>query len=344
MTPDDRAAAGLVHAVAVLVRRPPPAERDAGGRIRSDGPELLAVRRPADDLDLPDAWGLPAATPRAGESWWEAVRRAGRDKLGVELGGLRLLREGRAQRPGRTLHMRLFGAGIEAGTPSAPQAVDGVTQYAEWAWAAPSRLEEAAGRGSLCSRLCMAWLAEASGDAGSGGVGPSVRDGGAGEDDPLAGVAEPDRVEGVVVRGHRAASGDATDPFLPGGTIRAQLPAFRARGLDLSAFHPATLNVSVAPEGLVWGRPRATFRDLEWRPGLPRETFSFSPCRLLADGSRHPGWLYRPHPETKPRHEQPPGVVEVLTRHLAGVGYGSRVGLEVDPSEVRVRSGRPPPR
>ena len=32
---------------------------------------LLAVQRPEDDEDLPDAWGLPASTLRAGESWEE---------------------------------------------------------------------------------------------------------------------------------------------------------------------------------------------------------------------------------------------------------------------------------
>ena len=44
---------------------------------------LLLVRRPDDDEDLPGAWGLPAATLAEGESEEDAVRRAGRDNLGV---------------------------------------------------------------------------------------------------------------------------------------------------------------------------------------------------------------------------------------------------------------------
>ena len=51
-----------------------------------EGPEgLLLVRRPDDDESLPGVWGLPAVSLAPGESEEDAVRRAGRDKLGVEL-------------------------------------------------------------------------------------------------------------------------------------------------------------------------------------------------------------------------------------------------------------------
>jgi flagellar basal body rod protein FlgG len=45
----------------------------------------LLVQRPHEDEDLPGAWGLPAATLAAGESWEDAARRAGAEKLGVTL-------------------------------------------------------------------------------------------------------------------------------------------------------------------------------------------------------------------------------------------------------------------
>lgn len=308
------------------------------------GPALLTVRRPPDDDELPDLWGLPAASLGPGESWWEAVGRAGLDKLGVELGGIRLLREGRAERSGYTLHMRLFQAEVAAGDPSVPQAAGGVTQYADWAWAPPDRLREAASAGSLCSRLCLEWLGAAGPEeeARRGPAAPPRRPQG---ETPAANRV---RVMGVVAAGHRAASGEAREPFLAGGTIRAQLPIFRERGLDLTGLHPATLNVSLAPRRLAWEHPRVTFRDVKWRPDLPAETFSFSPCRVVTEragteASRpeggHPGWLYRPHPETKPRHHQPDDVVEVISRRLEGVGYGSRLVLEVDPAEVRIERG-----
>ncbi len=51
-----------------------------------EGPEgLLLVRRPDDDESLPGVWGLPAVSLAPGESEEDAVRRAGRDKLGVEV-------------------------------------------------------------------------------------------------------------------------------------------------------------------------------------------------------------------------------------------------------------------
>ena len=63
-----------------------------------EGPEgLLLVRRPDDDENLPGVWGLPAVSLAAGESEEDAVRRAGRDKLGVELRA----RRARGSRGGR---------------------------------------------------------------------------------------------------------------------------------------------------------------------------------------------------------------------------------------------------
>ena len=120
--------------------------------------QLLLVRRPPDDEDLPDVWGLPAGSLRAGEGWKEAVRRAGREKLGVELHVGPLLQEGEGERDGYLLHMRLYRADIVAGEPSVPQAAEGVTQYTDWEWAKPGRLEAGASQGSLCSRLCLRWL------------------------------------------------------------------------------------------------------------------------------------------------------------------------------------------
>ena len=107
---------------------------------------LLLVRRPDDDEDLPGAWGLPAATLADGESEEDAVRRAGRDKLGVEV------------RPLRAVGVEGFMTGWEAelvfGEPAVPQPGPH-TQYAELRWGDPSELVHAARRGSLCSRVLL---------------------------------------------------------------------------------------------------------------------------------------------------------------------------------------------
>lgn len=140
-------------------------------------PRLLAVRRPPDDEDLPGAWGLPAASLRAGETWEEAVARAGRGKLGLELEVGEPLREGELDREAYRLRMRLYRAEIRSGEPDVDQPAEGVTRYVDWAWARPERLESAAARGSLCSRLCLAWLADRRAPGrprGGGGPGASA--------------------------------------------------------------------------------------------------------------------------------------------------------------------------
>ncbi len=116
---------------------------------------VLVVQRPSDDEDLPDAWGLPAGSLRPGEDWAEAVRRAGREKLGVQLEVGPELNRGTLERTAYTLEMRLFQARILSGAPAAPQPVPGVTQYQSWRWGTAAVLEPAAAAGSLCSRLFL---------------------------------------------------------------------------------------------------------------------------------------------------------------------------------------------
>ncbi len=120
---------------------------------------MLAVQRPPDDEDLPGAWGLPAGSLRPGEDWAETVRRAGREKLGVELEVGDELRRGTLERAAYTLEMRLLGARIVAGEPAVPQFDAAVTQYSAWKWARADELQPAAARGSLCSRLYLEYRA-----------------------------------------------------------------------------------------------------------------------------------------------------------------------------------------
>jgi 8-oxo-dGTP diphosphatase len=107
---------------------------------------LLLVRRPDDDEDLPGAWGLPAATLAGGESEEDAVRRAGRDKLGVEVRALRAV--------GVEGFMTGWEAELVSGEPAVPQPGPH-TQYSELRWGDPSELVPAARRGSLCSRVLL---------------------------------------------------------------------------------------------------------------------------------------------------------------------------------------------
>jgi ADP-ribose pyrophosphatase YjhB (NUDIX family) len=120
-----------------------------------EGPDgLLLVRRPDDDESLPGVWGLPAATLRHGESEQDALRRAGREKLGVAVVPLRPIGEEEGERPGYRLVMRDWDVAIEAGRPSVPQPGAG-TQYVELRWGQPGELEPAARAGSLCARVLL---------------------------------------------------------------------------------------------------------------------------------------------------------------------------------------------
>lgn len=123
--------------------------------IRS-GSHILIVQRPADDEDLPNAWGLPAASLHADESWEGAVRRAGREKLGVDLKVGAELNRGSIERASYSLEMRLYEATVVAGDVTVPQLIKGVTQYQRWRLGSAEDLMPAADQGSLCCRLYLA--------------------------------------------------------------------------------------------------------------------------------------------------------------------------------------------
>lgn len=142
----------IKRSVAVVIRR------EGGG----EG-EFLTVRRPPDDEDLPDVWGLPAATLKSGETWFDAAGRIGREKLGVRLRPTASLREGVVEREGYVLRLRLCAAKLDDGEPEVPQPHGDVTQYVAWSWSGLDALAEGARLGSLCCRL-MWEHAEAGGE------------------------------------------------------------------------------------------------------------------------------------------------------------------------------------
>lgn len=146
-------------------------------------------------------------------------------------------------------------------------------------------------------------------------------------------------VDGIVERGHRVASGEAGDRRYPRGTLQIQKPLFKERGLDLSAFHQATLNVSIRPFTFTMLHPQFTFRKVEWTSFHPPEDFSFSKCGLVFNNARYEGWIYYPHPETKKEHYQDPSIVEIIAAFMPGLKYGDRIQILFNPAEVSVAPG-----
>jgi ADP-ribose pyrophosphatase YjhB (NUDIX family) len=129
----------LKHSVSLVIEGP-------GG--------LLLVRRPEEDESLPGEWGLPAATLRPGEREEDAVRRAGRDKLGVEVRVVRPLGEESGERSAYRILMRDWAVEIAAGEPVVPQPGEG-TQYQSLRWGEVEELVPAARHGSLCARVLL---------------------------------------------------------------------------------------------------------------------------------------------------------------------------------------------
>ena len=149
------------------------------------------------------------------------------------------------------------------------------------------------------------------------------------------------RVTATLVQGHRVASGLNNNPRFPGGTLRMQIPHFQARGFDLSAYHLGTLNVSIAPKTYRALAPRFTFRDMKWHPTEPAEDFSLFDARLVF-ATRPPiaGFIYHPHPETKPEHFQKPDVLELLFPFIEGLRYGESLTLEIPDDQMRIEGDR----
>jgi ADP-ribose pyrophosphatase YjhB (NUDIX family) len=123
--------------------------RDAGGRF-------LAIKRADDDESLPGAWGLPAASLRAGETDADAVTRAGREKLGVEVEVLSRIGTDRIDREPYVLQLSDYEVSVVGGEPAVPQPDRAVSQYVALRYAADlGLLVPAARRGSLCSRIFL---------------------------------------------------------------------------------------------------------------------------------------------------------------------------------------------
>lgn len=109
-----------------------------------NGDQILAIRRPDDDDELPGIWGLPAGTIRNEETVDDVIRRIGREKLGVILMPVRKLSEGRQRRATYILEMELWEASME-----------GIPTYPEWKWDLVDFLRLGASAGSLCCELAI---------------------------------------------------------------------------------------------------------------------------------------------------------------------------------------------
>lgn len=109
-----------------------------------------------------------------------------------------------------------------------------------------------------------------------------------------------------------------------------QAPFFNACGLDTNHLYPGTVNVSIAPWRYRVKKSRYTFTQVKWHPTEPAEDFSFFDVEIIRPGKAPvAGYIYYPHPETKPEHFQRPDVIELWLPFVEGLSYGLELGLKV---------------
>lgn len=131
-----------------------PAHGSVAVIIQDEVGRFLTVKRDERDDSLPGVWGFPAASLRHGETHEDAVRRAGKDKLGVTLRVVDLVGDEKADDDGN--HLYEYRVEIVEGTPTVPQVDTSVSQYVGLQYTSdPTILFEAAQKGSLCSRIYL---------------------------------------------------------------------------------------------------------------------------------------------------------------------------------------------
>ncbi len=122
--------------------------------IYDEEDRILSVLRPEDDEDHPGMWGMPATSLNEEESWKDAVKRAGREKLGVEVEIEGMESEGVQERERYDIRLRNYRVDIK-GEPEVPQEGPG-TQYKDWTWKPVEEMQKTAEEGdSLCTSLLL---------------------------------------------------------------------------------------------------------------------------------------------------------------------------------------------
>lgn len=111
-------------------------------------------------------WGLPAVTVRPGELPEAAVKRIGREKLGVSIEPTAFLGIDTTDRGEYRLVLMDVEATLVDGEPNVASATTTATKYIDSQWTNDlSLLTEAAEKGSLCSRILLRVRANAAGSS-----------------------------------------------------------------------------------------------------------------------------------------------------------------------------------
>ena len=124
-------------------------------RESSEG-RFLIVKRPDDDPDLADSWGLPATTLKPGELPEEAARRVCREKLGCDGLPIRFLGSMTQKRNSCDLCLMDIEMLLTSGKADTSKATTSGTAYTTYEWTDdPMKLMESARHGSCCASIFL---------------------------------------------------------------------------------------------------------------------------------------------------------------------------------------------
>jgi len=124
--------------------------------VRNAEGKILIIKRPKEDSDDPDFWGLPASMLKEDETYEQAIIRVGKKKLGVSLKVGRFIGRGSLDRGDYILHGDEYEAEIISGEPELGK-VEG-TSYVDWKWGTIEDLIPVAKSNSLCVNILLKTL------------------------------------------------------------------------------------------------------------------------------------------------------------------------------------------
>ena len=142
-------------------------------------------------------------------------------------------------------------------------------------------------------------------------------------------------VSGIVVEGHRIASGlNPTGKNGLNATVVKQMPFFIKSGIPrMNEMFLGTVNVNL--EGKTFEIKKPEHKVIcEWQKGVT-ETFYFISAVLLHKGKNYEGYVYFPLPESG-FQERNREVIEFLMPQIFNLFYGDEVSFTLDESKLAV--------
>ena len=136
-------------------------------------------------------------------------------------------------------------------------------------------------------------------------------------------------ITGKVISGYGVASGKGKDNRYPEGTLKLQMPFFKKRGLDLSAFFIGTINIDISPYQFSIKKYKYYFKEINWSIYIPPENFYFFEVQLIFKENFYKGLIYMPDPKTKFDHHQISNLFELLMPKIEGIKQGENIILKL---------------